>query len=85
MWVPANPIKLLVSSNFLCAELLIHVARGCCVAVVYLMMYVFLSKTIWMNVLHMWLLSNYASHKERGKPSKMICLLNLSLIEGVHL
>jgi hypothetical protein len=24
-------------------------------------------------------------HRKRGKPSKMICLLNLSLIEGVYL
>lgn len=33
------------------SSVLIHVARSCCVAVVYLMMYAFLSKTIWMNVL----------------------------------
>ena len=33
------------------SSVLIHVARSCCVAVVYLMMYAFLIKTIWMNVL----------------------------------
>jgi hypothetical protein len=28
---------------------------------------------------------NSTRGRKRGKPSKMICLLNLSLIEGVHL
>ena len=56
MWVPANHTQTSreLQVDWLSvpiSSVLIHVARSCCVAVVYLMMYAFLSKTIWMNVL----------------------------------